>query len=212
MNDKFCVYLDAGHGGIDPQGDYVTAPSKMFEHESGTFHDGRFFYEGVWNRTLTNIVAQKLSNLGIQHLLVSHEYLDTSLNYRVDIANWYHKNYKRGIYISNHSNASASHRARGFEVYTTPGVTSSDKLAELLWDQVNDVLGDRIRYRTDTSDGDHDKEARFFVITKTAMPAILIEHLFFDNEDDVKLLMNPDIVERFAEAQVRSIIKYIQQL
>ena len=184
----------------------------MFEHESGTFHDGRFFYEGVWNRTLTNIVAQKLSNLSIQHLVVSHEFLDTSLNYRVDIANWYHKNFKRGIYISNHSNASASHRARGFEVYTTPGVTSSDKLAELLWDNVNEVLGDRIRYRTDTSDGDHDKEARFFVITKTAMPAILIEHLFFDNEDDVKLLMNPDIVERFAEAQVRTIIKYIHQL
>lgn len=213
MNSKFCVFLDAGHGGIDPAGNYTTAPAKMFEHAKGTeFHDGPLFYEGVWNRTLTKRVEEKLNQLGIQYLTVSHDFLDLSLSYRVDMANWYHKNFKKGIFISNHSNASASHNARGFEVYTTPGVTNSDKLAEMLWNNVKDMLGDRIRYRTDTSDGDHDKEARFFVITKTAMPAILIEHLFFDNVDDVKLLMDPDIVERFAEAQVRTIIKYIQQL
>ena len=212
MNDKFCVYLDAGHGSIDAKGNYVTAPSKMFEHSRGEFHDGKFFYEGVWNRTLTDVVAEKLKNLGINHVVVSHEYLDLSLHYRVDVANWYHKNYKKGVYISNHSNASASHTARGFEVYTTPGVTKSDKLAELHWNNVKDLLGDRIRYRPDKSDGDHDKEARFFVLSKTHMPAILIEHLFFDNFEDAKLLMNDEIVERFAEAQVRTVIKYINQL
>ncbi len=212
MNDKFCVYLDAGHGSLDDKGNYVTAPSKMFEHARGDFHDGKFFYEGVWNRTLTDVVAAKLTQLKINHVVVSHEYLDLSLHYRVDVANWYHKNYKKGVYISNHSNASASHSARGFEVYTTPGVTKSDKLAEIHWNNVKDVLGDRIRYRTDTSDGDHDKEARFFVLSKTSMPAILIEHLFFDNFEDAQLLMNDEIVERFAEAQVRSVIKYINQL
>ena len=212
MNDKFCVFLDAGHGGLDSKGNYVTAPSKLFEHESGSFHDGRSFYEGVWNRTLTNKVAEKLGLLGIQYLLVSHDYQDLSLSYRVDYANWYHKNFKAGIFISNHANASPSHEARGFEVYTTPGITKSDKLAELLWENVKDILGDRIRYRTDTSDGDHDKEARFFVLSRTAMPAILIEHLFFDNPDDAKLLMDDEIVEYFAEAQVRTIIKYIRQL
>ena len=212
MNDKFCVYLDAGHGAIDAKGNYVTAPSKMFKHSTGTFHNGSEFYEGVWNRTLTDLVAKKLKNLDINHLVVSHNYLDLSLQYRVDIANWYHKNYKKGIYISNHSNASASHRARGFEVYTTPGVTKSDQLAEIYWDSVKELMGDRIIYRTDTSDGDHDKEARFFVLTRTAMPAILGEHLFFDNSDDAKLLMDDEIVERFAEAQVRTIIRYINKL
>jgi N-acetylmuramoyl-L-alanine amidase len=78
----------------------------------------------------------------------------------------------------------------------------------MYWDQVKDLLGDRIRYRSDKSDGDHDREARFFVLTKTAMPAILGEHLFFDNLEDAKLLMDDEIVERFAEAQVRAIIQY----
>lgn len=212
MNDKFCVYLDAGHGGLDAKGNYVTAPSKMHEHSKGTFHDGKFFYEGVWNRTLTNLVAKKLDNLKINCLIVSHDYLDLSLQYRVDIANWYHKFYKQGIFLSNHSNASGNHSARGFEVYTTPGVTKSDALAELHWDSVKDLLGDRISFRDDTSDGDHDKEARFFVLAKTNMPAILVEHLFFDNYDDAVLLLDDEIVERFAEAQVRTVIKYINQL
>ena len=208
MKTDFCVFLDAGHGGFDPEGNYVTAPSKQFEHSRGTFHKGGWFYEGVWNRTLTNRVAAKLNNLGIPNIIVSHEWDDITLHYRVDMANWYHKNWKKGIYISNHANASSSHRARGFEVYTTPGKTRSDTLAEIYWDEVKDVMGDRIKYRSDRSDGDHDKEARFFVLQNTAMPAILVEHLFFDNNEDAKLLMDPEIVERFAEAQVRAIIKY----
>ena len=208
MKTDLCVFLDAGHGGYDANGKYVTSPSKEFKHSEGSFHNGGWFYEGVWNRTLTNRVAAKLSNLNIDHIIVSHEYLDISLHYRVDQANWYHKNFKKGIYISNHANASSSHRARGMEVFTTPGVTKSDTLAEIYWEQAKDVLDDRIKYRSDKSDGDHDKEARFFVLTKTAMPAILIEHLFFDNLEDAKLLMNDEIIERFAEAQVRAIIEY----
>ncbi len=207
MKTDFCVFLDAGHGGLDKNGKYVTAPSKQFKHEKGEFHGDGWFYEGVFNRTLTNRVAAKLSNLGISNVIVSHEYLDISLHYRVNVANWYHKNFKKGVYISNHANASSSGNARGFEVYTTRGKTKSDKVATLLYDNVQDLLGDRIKYRPSRSDGDPDREANFFVLKNTAMPAILIEHLFFDNFDDASLLMNDEIVERFAEAQVRTVIE-----
>ena len=209
----FCVYLDAGHGGLDPSGFYVTAPSKMqFHDEQWTFHNGGFFYEGVFNRQITNLVASKLKNLGVQYLIVSHEYLDLPLSYRAETANWYHRNYKEGIFISNHANASVNHRARGFEVYTTPGKTKSDKFADFLWKQVDSLLGDHIRMREDKTDGDHDKEARFFVIRKTVMPAILVEHLFFDNFEDAKLLMSDFVIEMFAEAQVRAILEFAESL
>ena len=211
MKLDFCVFLDAGHGGLDAEGNYVTAPSKQFQHSSGTFHNGGWFYEGVWNRHFTNRVAAKLNNLGIPNIIVSHEYVDISLHYRVDLANWYHKNFGKGIYISNHSNASGRGTARGFEVYTTPGTTQSDTLAEMYWDEVKDLLGDRIKYRPDRSDGDHDREARFFVLRNTAMPAILGEHLFFDNFEDANLLMDDEIVERFSEAQVRAVIKFMNK-
>ena len=208
MDHNFCVFLDAGHGSLDRDGRYVTAPSKQFRHSRGEFHGDGWFLEGVWNRVLTYRVAAKLANLGIPHIVVSHEYMDTPLSYRVDLANWYHRKFKKGIFISNHANASGSGLARGFEVYTSPGVTPSDKIADCHFENVRDLLGDRISYRQDLSDGDHDREARFYVLTRTVMPAILVEHLFFDNYDDATLLMNDEIVDRFAEAQVRTVLQH----
>jgi N-acetylmuramoyl-L-alanine amidase len=212
MNDNFCVFLDAGHGSLDASGNYTTAPGKQYKHSRGTFHNGGWFYEGVWNRVMVNKVAAKLNNLGIKNIIVSHDYLDIELQYRTDLANWYHRKYRKGIFISSHANASGSGNARGFEVYTSPGKTTSDRIADYHWNNVKDLLGTRIRYRTDRSDGDYDREARFFVLTKTVMPAILIEHLFFDNYEDATLLMDDEIVERFSEAQVRTIIDYINSL
>ena len=66
--------------------------------------------------------------------------------------------------------------------------------------------------RSDMSDGDHDKEANFYMLRKTVMPAILIEHLFFDNYRDALLMFDEDVIERFVEAQVRTIINYINTL
>lgn len=212
MNDNFCVYLDAGHGGLDKSGRYMTK-GKFFLHSKGVFHGKGYFYEGVWNRTLTNLVAQKLAQLSIPHYIVSHDYLDTSLAERVDRANWYHKNYKSGIFISNHANASASHRARGFEVYTTRGRTKADPFADLHWNNVNDLLGKpgKIKMRKDQSDGDLDREANFYVLKNTVMPAMLVEHLFFDNFQDALLLMDDDVIDKFAEAQVRTIIEQMNK-
>ena len=210
MFDDFCVFLDAGHGGLDKAGKYVTAPSKQHKHAQGVFHKDGFFYEGVWNRTLTDRVARKLDELDIHRVVLSHEYLDLSLEYRVNRANWYHRNYKKGLLVSNHANASPGHNARGFEVYTTPGVTKSDQVAEFHWNNVKELLGNKIAMRADLSDGDHDKEARFYIITRSVMPAILVEHLFFDNAEDARLLMDDEIVELFAEAQVRTIIQYFR--
>lgn len=211
MKENFCVFLDAGHGGLDDQGNYVTAPSKQFKHSQGQFHKDGWFYEGVWNRKLTGEVVKKLKDLAIPYLVVSHAYLDLNLHYRVDMANWYHKNFKKGVYISNHANASGMHNAQGYEVYTSPGRTKSDEIAEMHWNHTKDIMANRIQYRSTTTDGDHDREARFFVLVKTVMPAILVEHLFFDNFDDAQLLMDDEIVERFAEAQVRTIVQYMNE-
>jgi N-acetylmuramoyl-L-alanine amidase len=124
MNDNFCVFLDAGHGGVNPLGLYTTAPGKQFQHQQGQFHNGSWFYEGVWNRNLVARVIKKLDILGIQYLPVYHEYVDFPLQYRVDQANWYYRNYRRGIFLSTHANASGV-GARGYEIYTSPGETSS---------------------------------------------------------------------------------------
>jgi N-acetylmuramoyl-L-alanine amidase len=211
MNEKdndFCVFLDAGHGGIDPKTKvYTTFNRKCFKHSHGKFHRGGWFYEGVWNRTLTNKVASRLKDLGVNYKIVSHEYKDTRLRERVKKANELSKMYKKSLYVSNHSNT-YNGKVRGFEIYTSPGSTTSDRVAQYLWDRTKELFGDTIRFRPDMSDGDIDKEERFFVLTKTIMPAMLIEHLYFDNYDDAFLLMQKETVNNFAAAQVETILAY----
>lgn len=206
------VFLDCGHGGLNKNGGYTTAPSKMFRHSRGDFHGGGVFYEGVFNRQLTRQVASKLNMLGIPFLYVSHKSADYSLQYRANAANFYHQYHQNNILISNHANASRSHLARGFEVYSSSGHTQADVLAEMLWKQIVKLLsGYDVRMRSDLSDGDHDKEERFYILQKTLMPAILVENLFFDNYDDARLLMNPIIQDLLAEAQVRAVVQYLSQ-
>lgn len=63
--------------------------------------------------------------------------------------------------------------------------------------------------RPDLSDGDHDKEANFFVIKGARMPAVLIEVLFFDNYSDYKLLTDNIFLNRIVEAIANGILKYV---
>ena len=192
---KKCVFLSAGHGGVDPSTNrYTTAPSKMFKHKNGQpYHDGAgTFYEGVKNRKYADRVAALLTAKGVNVVKLYHPWLDTPLNTRTELANWYHKNVQQGIYFSEHSNATESHTARGYSVWTSPGQTASDGLATDLMDRYDAVFGEVSEFRRlkDTSDGDPDYEARFSELVNTAMPAILSETLFFDHPNDANVLMS----------------------
>jgi len=196
------VLLDAGHGGHDKEKYHCIANGKKFRHGKDGYHyDSGIFYEGVWNRYQVELIKNHLFLLNIPYVEISDSLLDLSLSSRVTKVNYYHRLFPKSFLISVHANASPSHNARGYEVYTSPGVTKSDQLATIHYNMTKEILGDKIRYRSDTwSDGDVDKEARFTMLTRTTCPAILIEHLFFDNKDDVELLMNEDINQKFAQA------------
>jgi len=195
--------LDAGHGGIDPFGRYTTK-GKSFTHAEGTFHRGKTFYEGVFNRRLTDIVFDSLKEFNIPVVKVYHDYLDLDLSLRVYRANGFYNKFGDGVLISNHANASHAHTARGFEVFSGPGFSQSDKIADEYFRNVKDFLGDCIQYRPGGSTAG--KEANFFLLRNFDGPAILAEHLFFDNYDDAILLMDPIIIEKFAQAQVQTIL------
>jgi hypothetical protein len=87
--------LDWGHGGLNPEGEYYTAPNKQFDHgDQHTFHDGGMFYEGVWNQAFTLGVARELDELGLPYILINREDYDMPLAQRVDIANWWGRKLK----------------------------------------------------------------------------------------------------------------------
>ena len=71
MKNDYCVYLDAGHGSLDKEGNYVTAPSKQFEHAEGEFHKGKWFFEEIQvnhgvidTKTHQKILRYYISNKG----------------------------------------------------------------------------------------------------------------------------------------------------
>ncbi len=179
--------LDAGHGGLTPEGVYTTAPAKMH-----IFADGLTFYEGVNNRTIVEKLSDLLIEARIDHAMVHDPEHDTPLRERVFRANHLFAKDKRCIYLSIHSDAmpeGAHGKGSGFAVYTSKGETRSDAIGKIFSAVYARELKE-FKSREDRSDGDADKEEDFYVLRKTDCPALLVENLFFDNRREAEFLLS----------------------
>jgi len=180
------IILDPGHGGLDADGNYTTAPAKMF-----TFPDGTVAYEGVLNRAIMYEVQRCLEShteFNVYTTVDHDDPTDVSLEARKNFVNSFNKN--ETIMVSIHCNAGGG---TGFELYTTVGPTKSDELAEAIADAVEHVYENHnLKLRYDFSDGDKDKEVDFYVLRKTKCPAVLLECFFFDNRKDFDLGSTPE--------------------
>lgn len=212
---EYTALLDAGHGGLDANGNYhCIAHGKMFKHDRKGFHRNGFFYEGHFNRIMELRVQDELRRLGIPFISIADPIIDLQLKDRVTKVNHYHNVFNGKCFVvSLHANASPNQKGRGYEVFTSRGETRSDRLASLHYHHVDALLGDKIKMRKDTfSDGDVDKEANFYILRRTKCPAILVEHLFFDNYDDAILLMDEEIQTTFAIATALACSDFIIEL
>lgn len=203
------IVLDFGHGGINNQGIYTTAPAKMYK-----FPNGETAYEGVINRQiggLLEIYLKAHQNLNVVTTVKATDPRDLSLSYRVGVANKFDA--KDTIFVSIHSNASEHHNASGFSIFTTKGPTNSDYLATCIGEEVKTYYDDlNLKLRFDFySDNDLDKEADFYVLRKTKCPAVLLECLFFDYWEDYKRLTDPEFQKELAWRIYQGIIKFIDQ-
>lgn len=190
--NKLTVIIDAGHGGII-DGNYVT-PGKR----SPMWKDGKQLYEGVFNREVAEYLTEYMKKDGMEYIYLDSNH-DVPLEVRTDIYNMLHKLYPNSLLISIHANAAAAESAHGFEVFTTPGATKSDKFADI-WFAKFQATYPTFTMREDVADSDHDKEAKFWVIRAVDMPAVLIEHGFMTNEAECRnVLMNESFRMGFAK-------------
>jgi len=195
------ILIDNGHGGLI-NGVYQTAGKR-----SPVWDDGTQLFEGEFNRAIVNQIIQELTKLKINYVNIAPEYWDVRLETRVNRANKYSPT--ESFYLSVHSNAGGGH---GSEIFTSLGETKSDQIATIFGNEFIKKFPDRT-LRTDFSDGDLDKERRFYVLTRTRMPAILTENFFMDNEEECKtLLMNREGRAQIAHYHVEAIKKVKQQL
>lgn len=204
------VLLDEGHGGI-VNGNYVT-PGKR----SPKWSDLPQLYEGVQNRDISAIVKNKLTAAGIPFSSVVNSNNDISLKARVAKANSIYAKDKSAIYISIHADAAGNgnedYPATGISVFTSPGQTKSDILAQEVFKALDAKLGNSTKKRTDSTDGDSDKEAHFYVLTATTCPSILCELGFMTNRKECELMQTAKWKEDCAQAIFEGILNYSNKI
>ena len=67
-------------------------------------------------------------------------------------------------------------------------------------------------FRKDTTDGDKDIEAGFYIIKGANCPAVLTENFFQDNKKDVELLESQYGIQIVTELHAAGIEKYVKSL
>lgn len=200
---KYLWIFDNGHGGMI-DGVYQTSGKR-----SPVWPDGEVLYEGVFNRAIVDrlMVLCEANNIDAVNLVDTPK--DVPLSDRTSKANSIAKaSDKPCIYVSVHANGFSDESANGWEVYTSPGETKSDEIATVLFEKAESEFPS-YKMRKDTSDGDPDKEANFYVLVHTTMPAILSENFFMTNYREChELLMSESGKDRIAKIH----LEMIQQL
>lgn len=191
---KYLFVLDNGHGGmIDEK--YVTSPGKMF-----VFPDGLTIYEGVFNRKVVQKLRNMLANAGIDYVTLVPEQEDVDLTRRVDRTNSLSRR-KPAMLISIHGNAGGGN---GFEVFTTKGETKADALAAVFcstWEKLIPEFPVR-KGPANTGPG---KEANFYILKNTHIPAVLTENLFMDNRANCEFMLSESGQQQIAQVHFQSI-------
>ena len=200
---KYLWIFDNGHGGII-DGVYQTSGKR-----SPIWPNGEVLYEGEFNRAIVNRIVDmcKSNNIDCVNLIDTQE--DVPLKERPKMANKLAKSSQKPcIYVSIHANGFSDESANGWEVFTSPGETKSDKIATVLYEKAKAEFPER-KMRPSTADGDPDKEAKFTVLTDTSMPAILSENFFMTNYREChEILMSESGRDRVAKIH----FQMIQQL
>ena len=192
------IILDSGHG--------ISTPGKR----SPKLDTGGQFFEWQFTRDLSNRIKVTCDQLGIKCIQANTDDSDPGLSARANnINNIIRKEAELGnqcLMLSLHSNAACSNgqwaKARGWEVWTTEGTTKSDDFAKIMLKHFPIIFPDnKLRGH---------KEKNFTLIYKCACPCVLTENFFYDNKEDLKILMSEEGMQKITDLHIASICDYIE--
>jgi len=194
---KYLYIFDSGHGGLNPQGEYVTAGKRMVK-------DDVVFYEGVNNRDNVKRIIEGMEAENLEAIDIVNDWRDVPLNERVRRANELSRG-RKCVYISIHSDANSNGKewnsASGIGTYVyEKGSKASNDLAKYFNQELvcnfSGIAKDR-----------KVKKCGFYVVRNTNCPAVLLELGFHTNKEEVKLMQT----ELFKDKVVKSIVEAIQE-
>lgn len=209
--DKPTIYIDAGHGSAEYTNNSVISHTNSSNGKFHKYSNEFTLYEGYFNRVYANDFINRFSHL-YNFITVYHPIYDTPLSDRTNIANNHYNLIKptKSLLLSFHSNAFDT-KARGWSIFTSKGITKSDSIAESIIKSVESNLVSQFNItlrKYINSDLQRDYEENFHMLVKAAMPAVLIENLFFDNYKDSQILMNPNYITAHNNALNEALMNY----
>lgn len=179
------------------------------------------FKEYEYCRKVVMDLKDKLEKDGYEVYVVTPEDNDIKLEVRSKrINNIVTEGVKTGkhvLSISVHNNAAGSgskwYNAYGWSVWTTPGQTNSDILAQCLYDAAEEILfqlGQKTR--KDMKDGDADYEDNFAMCRIPKCPAVLTENMFQDCIEEVKFLTSLEGFNAIVDIHHKGINKFVNKM
>jgi N-acetylmuramoyl-L-alanine amidase len=177
---RVIVAIDPGHGGRDP---------------------GAVGIGGLQEKTIVLPVSLRVTEIlreaGVEVIMTRSDDRTLDLEPRVDIAN----RANATVFLSIHANAISMSRpeVNGIETYYYSD--SGRRLASIIHANVLPVSGMPDRGV---------KQARFYVLRNTGMPAALLELGFVTGQADAPKLRDPAWQERMSQAIARGILQYLQ--
>jgi len=183
------IYLDPGHG----------------EGVKGTPDPGAIGPTGLTENTVTFDLAKRLGHLlrekGYQVLgaTLTAARDDENLNEAIAAANAQ----EADLFISLHCNAAASPKARGVEAWYGGSGTAqvvAEAILHRIGEQVAGGKGAWVQGRRYPLVNRGAKKGRFAVLTKTRMPAVLVELAFISNSQEEAWLKERTVRQQFAQA------------
>lgn len=189
------ILLDNGHG--------ENTPGKR----SPVWPDGTQLYEYEFNRDIARRVHNALRGRGVDCELLLRENVDVPLSERVLRANEAagEVGAENCLLVSIHANAGGG---TGWEAWTGKGRTAADDYAAIFYEEAARAFPEW-KIRRDTADSDADKEADFYILKRTACPAVLTENFFMDTERDCRFILSAEGRVRVADMHVAAILRCI---
>jgi len=181
-NSRILVVIDPGHGGKDP---------------------GAIGIGGLQEKDvifpISREVASILEQQGLQVVMTRSDDRFISLAGRVQMA----ERARATIFVSIHANAISLSRpdVNGIETYYYSSARGR-RLAQTIHNSMLQSLNVRNRGV---------RQARFYVLRRTSMPAVLVEVGFVTGRDDAPRLASPAFRSQIADAIAGGILQYVQQ-
>ena len=189
---KKIIYLDPGHGGVDPGSIYKN------------------IYEKDINLKICLKLKEELEKKGAKVYLTRNEDYDLStpntrsrkksdLNNRVRLIN----DSNADMYISIHLNSTTSSNWHGAQVFYDDVNKENKKIAEIMQEEFKNNLN---------TNREIDEITNMLLNRKVQIPGILIEAGFLSNNNDRYLLMKEEYQKKLSTIITNGVIKYFNKI